>query len=121
MCATIPVYLAYLAVATRVREPRLISIALGSLASLAVFALGVVLIGWLPLTRLTAVPFAAVVCFSAARLVRRLPDTAPLVRVRTSAGLLLVRAGVSAVMVIAITSAAHVLGAKCRGWWRASR
>ena len=115
MCATIPVYLAYLTVATRVREPRLVSIALGALAAFAAFALAVILIGWLPLTRPMVVPFAAGVCFVAARLTRRLPDTAPLVRVRTSAGLLLVRAGVSAVMVIAITSAAHVLGAKWSG------
>ena len=83
MCATIPVYLAYLAVARRVREPRLVSIALGALAGFAAFALGVVLIGWLPLTRLMVVPFAASVCFVPARLIRRLPDTAPLVRVRS--------------------------------------
>src|SRR5438105_9694076 len=42
MCATIPVYLAYLAVARRVREPRLVSIALGALAGFAAFALDVV-------------------------------------------------------------------------------
>ena len=58
MCATIPVYLAYLTVATRVREPRLVSMALGALAAFAAFALAVILIGWLPLTRVTAVPFA---------------------------------------------------------------
>ena len=61
------------------------------------------------------VPFAALVCFVAARLVQRLPDTAPLVRVRASAGLLLVRAGVSAGMVIAITAVAHALGPKWSG------
>jgi hypothetical protein len=115
MCATIPVYLGYLAVATRVREPRLLSIVLGVLAAFGAFGTAIGLIGLVPLTRLTAVPFAALVCFVAARLVRRLPDTAPLERVRPSAGLLLVRAGVSAAMVIAITSVAQILGPKWSG------
>ena len=96
MCATIPVYLAYLAVAGRVHEPRLLSIVLGALAGFIAFA-------------------AAMVCFVAARLVRRLPDTAPLARVRTSAGLLLARAAVSAAMVIGITSVAQILGPKWSG------
>jgi hypothetical protein len=115
MGATIPVYLAYLAVTSRVHEPRLFSIVLGALAAFGAFAAAIGLIGLLPLTRLTAVPFAALVCVAAARLVRRLPDTAPLERVRTSAGLLLARAGVSAAMVIAITSVAQILGPKWSG------
>ena len=115
MCATIPVYFVYLAVAARVGGSRVRSIAAGGLAGLTAFAAAIALIGLLPLTRLTAVPFAALVCFLAARLVRRLPDTAPLIRVRASAGLLLVRAGVSAGMVIGITAAAHALGPKWSG------
>ena len=115
MCATIPVYFVYLAVAARGGGSRVLSIAAGGLAGLTAFAAAIALIGLLPLTRLTAVPFAALVCFLAARLVRRLPDTAPLIRVRASAGLLLVRAGVSAGMVIGITAAAHALGPKWSG------
>jgi hypothetical protein len=115
MCATIPVYLAYLAVAGRVHAPRLLSIVLGALAGFIAFAAAIGVIGLLPLTRVTAVPFAALVCFVAARLVRRLPDTAPLARVRTSAGLLLARAAVSAAMVIGITSVAQILGPKWSG------
>jgi len=115
MCATIPVYFVYLAAADRVDGSRLGSIAVGAAAGLGAFILAIGLIGLLPLTRVTAVPFAALVCFVAARLVQRLPDTAPLVRVRASAGLLLVRAGVSAGMVIAITAVAHALGPKWSG------
>lgn len=115
MCATIPVYFAYLAIAAHAGGSRVVSIAAGGLAALGAFALGIALIGLLPLTRATVVPFAALVCFVAARLVRRLPDTAPLVRVRASAGLLLTRAGVSAGMVIGITAAAHALGPKWSG------
>jgi hypothetical protein len=115
MCATIPVYFAYLAAADRLTHSRLASIATGVIAALAAFAVAIVLIGLLPLSRLSAVPFAALVCFVAARLVRRLPDTAPLVRVRPSPGLLLARAGVSAAMVIGITAAAHTLGPKWSG------
>ena len=115
MCATIPVYFVYLAVAARAGGSRVLSIAAGGLAGLTAFAAAIALIGLLPLTRITAVPFAALVCFLAARLVRRLPDTAPLIRVRASAGLLLVRAGVSAGMVIGITAAAHALGPKWSG------
>lgn len=115
MCATIPVYFVYLAVADRIGGPRLASIVAGAAAGLGAFGLTIVLIGLLPLTRVTAVPFAALVCFVAARLVKRLPDTAPLIRVRASAGLLLVRAGVSAGMVIGITAVAHALGPKWSG------
>lgn len=115
MCATIPVYFVYLAVADRVGGARVASIAAGALAGLGAFAVGIAVIGMLPLTRVTAVPFAALVCFVAARLVRRLPDTAPLVRVRPSAGLLLARAATSAGMVIGITAAAHALGPKWSG------
>lgn len=115
MCATIPIYFVYLAVAERVGGPRLLSIAAGGLAGLGAFALAIALIGLLPLTRATTVPFAALVCLVAARLVRRWPDTAPLVRVRASAGLLLARAAVSAGMVIGITAAAHALGPKWSG------
>ena len=115
MCATIPVTFVYLAVADRIHASRLTAIAAGALGALGSFALAIALIGLLPLTRITAVLFAALVCFVASRFVRRLPDTAPLVRVRASAGLLLARAGVSAGMVIAITAVAQVLGPKWSG------
>jgi len=115
MCATIPVYFAYLVAADRIKGPRLASIATGVIAAFAAFAIAIALIGLLPLTRLTALPFAALVCFVAARLVRRLPDTAPLARIRPSTGLLLARASVSAAMVIGITAAAHALGPKWSG------
>jgi uncharacterized membrane protein (GlpM family) len=115
MCATIPVYLAYLAATSRLREPRLASIAAGALASVTAFALSVGLLSALPLARLTVVPFAALVCFVSARLVRRLPDTAPLTRVRTSPALLGARAGVSALVVIAVTAAAEALGPRWSG------
>lgn len=115
MAATIPIYFAYLAAAERVRGPRLAAIAAGALAAFVTFAAAVAIVGALPLTRATAVPFAALVCVVAARLVRRWPDTAPLVRVKPSPGLLLTRAGVSAGMVIAITAAAHALGPKWSG------
>ena len=115
MCATIPVTFVYLAVADRFHGSRLTAIVAAALAALASFALAIGLIGLLPLTRATAVPFAGLVCFAASRLVRRLPDTAPLVRVRASAGLLLTRAGVSAGMVIGITAVAQVLGPKWSG------
>jgi hypothetical protein len=115
MCATIPVYLTYLAVASRLREPRLASIVAGALAGIAGFSVSIALIGILPLTRLTVIPFAAAVCALSARLVRRLPDTAPLQRVQTSVGLLLARAAVSAAMVIGITSVARILGPKWSG------
>jgi hypothetical protein len=115
MCATIPIYFAYLAVADRVPGPRLAAIVAGGLAALVTFAAAIALIGLLPLTRATVVPFAALVCFAAARLVRRWPDTAPLIRVKPSTGLLFVRAAVSAGMVIGITAVANVLGPKWSG------
>src|SRR5262249_51342245 len=115
MCATIPVYFVYLAVAHRVGRSRLGAIVAGGLAGLGAFAVGITLIGLIPLTRLTAVPFAALVCFVATRLVRDWPRTAPLVRVGPSLGLLMVRAGVSAGMVITITAVAQVLGPKWSG------
>ena len=114
-CATIPVYLAYLAATRRLRSPRLASIAAGGLAGIAAFAVSAGLLGMLSIARALVVPFAALVCLITARLVRRLPDTAPLERVRASPGLLAVRAGVSAAMVIGITSVAHLLGPRWSG------
>jgi hypothetical protein len=115
MCAAVPVYLAYLAATRWVREPRVASIAAGWLAGVAAFAAAAALLGAFPLPRALVIPFAALVCLLTARVVRRLPSTAPLERVRLSPGLLAVRAGVSAAMVIAITSLAHVLGPKWSG------
>jgi hypothetical protein len=115
VCATIPVYLAYLAATGRVRGSAAVSIGAGAAAGVAAFAVSIAALGALPLTRATVVPFAALVCLLAARLVRRLPDTAPLARVRTSAGLLAARAGVSTAMVLTVTSLAQVLGPKWSG------
>jgi uncharacterized membrane protein (GlpM family) len=110
MCATIPVYFAYLAATGRLREPRLASVVAGAVAGIVAFAVSAGLLAALPLARLTVLPFAALVCLVSARLVRSLPDTAPLARVQTRARLLVARAGVSAVTVIAITSVAQSLG-----------
>ena len=115
MCATIPVYLAYLAATSRLREPRLASIAAGGLASVTAFAVSVGLLSALHLARVTVVPFAAVVCFVSARLVRRLPDTASITPVRTSGARLGARVGVSALVVIAVTAAAEALGPRWSG------
>jgi hypothetical protein len=115
MCATIPVYLAYLAATSRLPEPRLASIAAGALASVTAFALSLGLLSALDLPRVTVVPFAALVCFVSARLIRRLPDTATITPVRTSAARLAARAGVSALVVIAVTAAAEALGPRWSG------
>ena len=115
MCAAIPVYLAYLLATRWLPAPRLASIAAGWLAGLAAFAAAAGLLGVFPPPRVLVLPFAALVCLVTARVVRRLPDTAPLERVRLSPALLAVRAGVSAAMVIAITSLAQALGPKWSG------
>jgi uncharacterized membrane protein (GlpM family) len=115
MCATIPVYFAYLVATSRFREPRLASIAFGAVASVIAFAVSVGLLSALHLPRVAVVPFAAVVCFISARLVRRLPDTACITPVRTSAARLVARAAASALVVIAVTAAAEALGPRWSG------
>lgn len=114
-CATVPAFLAYLATSRRVGHPRLLSIAVSSLALTMVFVVAAGLFALVPFARAALVPFAALVCLTATLAVRSLPDTAPLARVRTSPGLLAVRAGVSAAMVIGITAAGNVLGPKWSG------
>ena len=104
MCATIPPYLAYLAATSRLPEPRVASIAAGVVASVAAFALSLGLLSALD-SRVTIVPVAALVCFVTAHLLRRLPDTASITPVRTSAGRLAARAGVSALVVIVVPAA----------------
>src|SRR5689334_14929294 len=116
MCATIPLYLAYLAATRRVSdERRLASIAAGVVAGVTAFVVSVGLLSVLDLPRVTVVPFAALVCFSSARLIRRLPDTASITALRTSAARLAARAAVSALVVIAITGAAETLRPRWSG------
>jgi hypothetical protein len=115
VCATVPLYLAYIAATGAVREPRVASVAAGALAGAAAFVCSALVLAALPLARATVMPFAAAVSLSSAWLVRRLPDSTRLTRVRTSAALLAVRAGVSAAMVLGVTSGAHLLGPKWAG------
>lgn len=115
MCATIPVFLGYLAATGIVRAPRWASIGAGVLLGSAGFALGAALLGQVPLDRTTVLPFAVVVCGGTAWLVRRLPDTAAFRRVTASPLLLLSRAGGSAATVLTVTSLAAWLGPKWSG------
>lgn len=115
MCATVPVYLGYLAATRLVPAPRAASVAAGATLGVAAFVASTFLLGALPLGPLTVVPLAAVVCGAAAFFVRDLPDTAVLRRAPMSLPLLAARAGVSALTVLAVTSAAHLLGPKWSG------
>jgi hypothetical protein len=115
LCATIPVYLGYLAATALVPAPRLASVGAGVAAGVASFAAAAALVGALPLGRASVMPFALVVCAATGILVRRLPDTASLVRVRVSPVLIATRAAVSAATVLAVTSVAHALGPKWSG------
>jgi hypothetical protein len=115
VCATVPFFLAYLAASGRHPRSRLGSIAVGILAGSVVFVAFTAVLGLVSLTRIAVIVVATLVCLAAGFAVRSLPDTAPLARVRTSPGLLAVRAAVSAAMVIAITAAANVLGPKWSG------
>lgn len=115
MCATVPVFLGYLAATRAVPSPHGASVAAGVAAGTASFAVAIALLGAAPLTRGTVLPLAALVCASTAWVVRRLPDTAALRRVPSSALVLATRASVSALTVIAVTALAHVLGPKWSG------
>jgi hypothetical protein len=115
VCTTIPVYLAYLGATRLVPAPRGASIAAAVTCGVAAFVASAVALAAVPLDHVTVVPFAALVCGATAWLVRRLPDTATLTRVRTSPLLIATRAGVSVVTVLAVTSAAEVIGPKWAG------
>lgn len=68
------------------------SIGAGALAGVVAFALSTVVLGRIPFTRAGVVVFAAAFCALTGWLVRRLPDSTRVTRVRTSPALLLVRA-----------------------------
>lgn len=113
--STIPFVIGYVAGATLVPNRRLLSIATGSLAANVLFALTTATLGTITLPRQAVVPLAAAVCGGTLWLLRRLPDTAPLQRVRVSVTLLAVRAALASIAVVLITSVAHILGPKWAG------
>jgi hypothetical protein len=115
VCTTVPVYLAYLGATLLVPVPRLASVAAGVASGIVAFVAAAMLLAAVPLDRVTVVPFAAAVCGLTAWLMRGLPDTATLTRVRTSPALLATRAATSVVTVLAVTSAAHIIGPKWAG------
>jgi hypothetical protein len=115
MCATIPVLLAYLAATKLMHAPRVVSIVVGVLLGAASFVVATSVVGAIPLTQATVVPFAAFVCGVASWMVWSLPETAALRRVPTSPLLLAARAAVSALTVVTVTSLAHLLGPKWSG------
>ena len=115
MCATIPVFLGYLVGTWLVPAPRLHSVLTGIGIGGAAFIVGIVALGAVSLTRSIVVPLAAAVCFLAAWIVRRLPDTAVLKPVAISPAILGMRAAASAITVVVITSIAHALGPKWSG------
>src|SRR5215468_10521021 len=99
MCATIPIFLGYLAATRLVPEPRSASITAGVTLGTAGFVLAIFLLGALPLGRGMVVPLAALVCGGTSWLVRRLPDTAVLRRVPTTPLLLVIRVATSVLTV----------------------
>lgn len=115
MCATVPVYLGYLVATRLVPAPRAASVSAGAVVGTASFVVSTVALSLLPLGPLTVMPLAAAVCAAATFAVRGLPDTARLTRAPTSLPLLATRVGVSALTVLAVTSAAHLLGPKWSG------
>jgi hypothetical protein len=115
ICATIAVYLGYLAATRLVPAPRAASIVTGILLGIAGFALAISFFALLPLDHRSVMPLAALVCATIGWLVRRLPDAAIRHPVRASAGMLAVRAGASVVTVLAVTSLAHLLGPRWSG------
>jgi hypothetical protein len=115
MCASIPVYLGYLAATRLVPEPRMAAVAAGVVLGPAGFVVSTLILGALPLGPLTVLPLTAAVCATASFIVRRLPDTATLRRGPVSVPLLLTRVAVSALTVLTVTSIAHLLGPKWSG------
>lgn len=115
MCSTIPTLLVYLAATRLVPAPRARSIAVGAVLGSASFVVAASLLGAIPMSRATVIPFAAAVCAVASWMVWRLPETAELRRAPTSPLLLATRAAASALTVIIVTSLAHLLGPKWSG------
>ncbi|MGH7400616.1 MAG: hypothetical protein ACRELW_24090 [Candidatus Rokuibacteriota bacterium] len=115
ICATIAVYLGYLAATRLVPAPRVMSIVTGIALGIAGFALAVNLFAIVPLTRATVMPLAALLCLGVGWLVRRLPDAAIRRPVRASAFLLATRAAAAVVTVLSVTSLAQALGPKWSG------
>lgn len=115
VCTTVPVYVAYLGGTILVPAPRAASVAAGVASGIAAFLLSAALVGGIPLDRVTVVPFAAAVCGITSWLVRGLPDTAALTRVRMSPSLVATRAAVSVVTVLAVTAVANAIGPKWAG------
>jgi hypothetical protein len=115
MCATLAVFLGYLAGCELVPAPRVASIATGVTLGTACFALGAGLVSLFPLSRVSVLPFAALACFGTTFILRKLPGTATLRRVSASPGLLLLRAGTAVATVLTVTGLAHLLGPKWSG------
>ena len=115
MIATLAAFLGYLAGSELVPAPRSASIATGIAVGTAGFAVGAALLGHLTLSRWSVVPFAAVACFGATWILRKLPGTAPLRRVAASPSLLAIRAAGSVITVLTVTGLAHLLGPKWSG------
>ena len=115
MCATLSVFLGYLVGTELVPAPRPASIATGIALGTLCFVISATLLSFMPITRWSVLPLAAVACFGTTWIVRKLPDTATLRRVTASPGLLAVRAMTSVVTVLTVTGLAHLLGPKWSG------
>src|SRR5262249_58968195 len=92
MCATLSVFLGYLVGTELVPAPRPASIATGIALGTLCFLVSATLLSFIPLTRWSVLPLAAIACFGTTWIVRKLPDTATLRRVTASPRLLAVRA-----------------------------
>src|SRR5262249_2019296 len=112
---TLSVFLGYLVGTELVPAPRPASITTGIALGTLCFVISATLLSFIPLTRWSVLPLAAVACFGTTWIVRKLPDTATLRRVTASPGLLAVRAMTSVVTVLTVTGLAHLLGPKWSG------
>jgi hypothetical protein len=115
ICATIPFYIGYIVGGAAARKLRILSIVTGTIVGTILFAVSAAILGNLTIDRRAVLPLAAGACAAALWLVRRLPDTAPLQRVRMSLPLVVTRAALASVAVLALTSLAHLLGPKWSG------
>ena len=115
MCATIPVFLGYLAATRLVPGPRARSVAAGVALGAVGFVLTSSALGALPLTRGVVVPLAGAVCAGTAWMVRRLPQTATLRRAPASPLILAARVTASVITVVTVTSLAHFVGPRWSG------
>lgn len=115
MCATVPVFIGYLAASRLVPAPRWASIAAGVTLGTICFVVPAYLLSVIPMPRWAVVPFAAAVCFGTGWMVRGLPDTAPLRRVAVGPLLLAIRAGTAVLTILTVTALAQLLGPKWSG------